>query len=289
MINNVKNGILLIILATLFFATMDGVSRYLAETYNVFVINMIRSWVLAILVISISLRKQNGLKKVITTKKPYIQFIRGILLILAILIGVYSFTTLGLVQTHSILSSFPLIVVAFSGPILKEKIGIQRWMAVLFGFIGVLIILNPADFIISFDALLPVAGAFVLGFYTILTRKVSETDTSETSFFWVAMVGCAVMSIIGPFFWEPIFFKDWTLMALLCILSTAGHFLLIKAYENAEASVLQPFTYFQLFFASIIGIYIFNDKVTLSIFLGGSIVVASGIFAAWRNYIKTKK
>ena len=289
MINNVKNGILLIILATLFFATMDGVSRYLAETYNVFVINMIRSWVLAILVISISLRKKNGLKKVITTKQPYIQFIRGILLILAILIGVYSFTTLGLVQTHSILSSFPLIVGAFSGPILKEKIGIQRWMAVLFGFIGVLIILNPADFIISFDALLPVAGAFVLGFYTILTRKVSETDTSETSFFWVAMVGCAVMSIIGPFFWEPIFFKDWTLMALLCILSTAGHFLLIKAYENAEASVLQPFTYFQLFFASIIGIYIFNDKVTLSIFLGGSIVVASGIFAAWRNYIKTKK
>ena len=289
MINNVKNGILLIILATLFFATMDGVSRYLAETYNVFVINMIRSWVLAILVISISLRKKNGLKKAITTKQPYIQFIRGILLILAILIGVYSFTTLGLVQTHSILSSFPLIVVAFSGPILKEKIGIQRWMAVLFGFIGVLIILNPADFIISFDALLPVAGAFVLGFYTILTRKVSETDTSETSFFWVAMVGCAVMSIIGPFFWEPIFFKDWTLMALLCILSTAGHFLLIKAYENAEASVLQPFTYFQLFFASIIGIYIFNDKVTLSIFLGGSIVVASGIFAAWRNYIKSKK
>ena len=289
MINNVKNGILLIILATLFFATMDGVSRYLAETYNVFVINMIRSWVLAILVISISLRKKKGLKKVITTKQPYIQFIRGILLILAILIGVYSFTTLGLVQTHSILSSFPLIVVAFSGPILKEKIGIQRWMAVLFGFIGVLIILNPADFIISFDALLPVAGAFVLGFYTILTRKVSETDTSETSFFWVAMVGCAVMSIIGPFFWEPIFFKDWTLMALLCVLSTAGHFLLIKAYENAEASVLQPFTYFQLFFASIIGIYIFNDKVTLSIFLGGSIVVASGIFAAWRNYIKTKK
>ena len=289
MINNVKNGILLIILSTLFFATMDGVSRYLAETYNVFVINMIRSWVLAILVISISLRKKNGLKKVITTKQPYIQFIRGILLILAILIGVYSFTTLGLVQTHSILSSFPLIVVAFSGPMLKEKIGFQRWMAVLFGFIGVLIILNPADFIISFDALLPVAGAFVLGFYTILTRKVSETDTSETSFFWVAMVGCAVMSIIGPFFWEPIFFKDWTLMALLCILSTAGHFLLIKAYENAEASVLQPFTYFQLFFASIIGIYIFNDKVTLSIFLGGSIVVASGIFAAWRNYIKTKK
>ena len=96
------------------------------------------------------------------------------------------------------------------------------------------------------------------------------------------------MTIVGPFYWEPILFQDWGWMALLCVLSTAGHFLLIKAYENAEASVLQPFTYFQLFFASIIGIIIFNDTLTISILLGGSIVVASGIFAAWRTHIKSK-
>ena len=279
MINNVKKGVLIIVLATLFFAIMDGVSRYLAENYNVFVINMVRSWVLALLVIVISLRKKNGIIKVISTKQPYTQFIRGLLLISAILIGVYSFTKLGLVQTHSILSFFPLIVVAFSGPILNEKIGIQRWLAVLFGFLGVLIILDPTNFIISFDAVLPILGAFVLGFYTILTRKVSKDDSSETSFFWVAIVGCIVMSIVGPFYWEPILYRDWGWMALLCVLSTAGHFLLIKAYENAEASVLQPFTYFQLFFASIIGIIIFNDI----------IVVGSGVFSAWRNYINNKK
>jgi drug/metabolite transporter (DMT)-like permease len=250
---------------------------------------MIRSWVLALLVISISLRKKNGIKKVIYTKQPIIQFIRGILLISAILIGVYSFTKLGLVQTHSILSFFPLIVVALSGPILNEKIGIQRWSAVLFGFLGILIILDPKNFVVSFDALLPILGAFVLGFYTVLTRKVSKHDSSETSFFWVAMVGFFVMSIVGPFYWEPVFFKDWGWMALLCALSTAGHFLLIKAYESAEASVLQPFTYFQLFFASIIGVTIFNDKITLSIFVGGSIVVGSGVFAAWRSHVNKLK
>ena len=288
MINNVKLGIFIIILSTLFFATMDGVSRYLADTYNVFVINMIRSWVLALLVVSISLRNKNGIAKVLKTKQPYIQLIRGLLLTSAILIGVYSFTKLGLVQTHSILSSFPLIVVAFSGPILKEKIGIQRFLAVIFGFTGVIIILDPTNYILSFDAILPVVGAFVLGFYSILTRKVSETDTSETSFFWVAIVGFIVMTIVGPFYWEPILFNDWGWMALLCVLSTAGHFLLIKAYENAEASILQPFTYFQLFFASVIGILIFNDEITMSILFGGSIVVASGIFAAWRTHIKSK-
>ena len=151
MINNVKKGISTIILATLFFAIMDGVSRYLVETYNVFIINMIRSWVLALFVILISLRKKNGIKKVLYSKQPILQFIRGLLLTLAILIGVYSFTKLGLVQTHSIMSVFPLIVVALSGPILNEKIGIQRWLAVVFGFIGIIIILEPSEFILDFD------------------------------------------------------------------------------------------------------------------------------------------
>jgi drug/metabolite transporter (DMT)-like permease len=284
MINNVKKGIFIIILATLFFSIMDGVSRYLAETYNVFVINMLRSWVLVLIVISISLRKKNGLRHVAKTSQPLLQITRGILLISAICIGVYSFTKLGLVQTHSILSCYPLIVVALSGPILKEKIGIQRWLAVLFGFFGVLIILDPSTFIITFDSILPLLGALILGSYAILTRKASEKDSSETSFFWVAIIGCIVMTVIGPFYWEPIFIQDWGWLALLCILSTAGHFLFIKAFENAEASVLQPFTYLQLFFASIIGVIIFNDQITLSILVGGALVVGSGIFAAWRNH-----
>ena len=289
MINNAKKGIFIIILATLFFAIMDGVSRYLAETYNVFVINMIRGWVLALIVISISLRKKSGLKIVISTSQPLLQFIRGLLLITAICIGVYSFTRLGLLQTHSILSCYPLIVVALSGTILKEKIGIQRWLAVLFGFLGVIIILDPGKFIITFDAMLPVIGALVLGFYAVLTRKVSLKDTSETSFFWVAIVGCIVMSVIGPFYWEPILIKDWGWMALLCILSTTGHFLFIKAFESAEASLLQPFTYLQLFFASIIGIIIFKEELTMNTLVGGTIVVCSGIFAAWRNHKNNQK
>lgn len=284
MINNIKKGIFIIILATFFFSIMDGVSRYLAETYNVFVINMLRSWVLVLIVISISLRKKNGLRQVAKTSQPLLQITRGILLISAICIGVYSFTKLGLVQTHSILSCYPLIVVALSGPILKEKIGIQRWLAVLFGFFGVLIILDPSTFIITFDAILPLLGALILGSYTILTRKASEKDSSETSFFWVAIIGCIVMTFIGPFYWEPIFIQDWGWLALLCILSTTGHFLFIKAFENAEASVLQPFTYLQFFFASIIGIFIFNDQITLPILIGGALVVGSGIFAAWRNH-----
>ena len=254
--NDIRLGIVLIVSATLFFAVMDGVSRYLAETYNVMVINMLRAWVLAFIVILISMRKNKGIKIIAKSGNYYLQIIRGTILISCVCIGVHSFTILGLVTSHSIISCYPLVVIALSGPFLKEKIGWRRWLAVLMGFLGVIIIINPLSLNFNSNLLWPISLSFLLAIYTILTRKVSSFDGSETSFFWVAIMGFFIMTFIGPFFWEQILFKDMGFLLLLCILSTCGHFLLIKALETAEASILQPFTYFQLMFASVIGILI---------------------------------
>ncbi len=286
--NDIRLGIVIMIFATLLFALMDGISRYLAETYNFMVINMLRAWVLAFIVIILSLRKNKGLKKVARSGAITLQIIRGIILITCVCIGVYSFTVLGLVTSHCIISFYPLIVVAFSGPFLNERIGWRRWVAVLMGFLGVIIIINPLSFNFDLNILLPISLSFLLATYTILTRKVSEFDNSETSFFWVAIIGCIVMSLLGPNFWEPILFKDIGYLVLLCLLSTSGHFLFIKALETSQASILQPFTYFQLIFASFIGIFIFDDKITQSILIGGFMVVGSGIFASWRTHIIKK-
>ena len=179
-----------------------------------------------------------------------------------------------------------MVVLALSGPFLKEKIGWRRWLAVLLGFIGVLTIINPLSFDFNLNILWPISLSFLLAFYTILTRKVSSFDSSETSFFWVAMMGCLIMSLIGPFFWELILLEDLKYLILLCFLSTCGHFLLIKALETTQASILQPFTYFQLLFASTIGIFVFNDKITQTILIGGFLIVGSGLFAAWRDHFK---
>ena len=284
--NDIRLGIVLMISATLFFAVMDGVSRYLAETYNVMIINMLRAWVLAFLVILISMRKGKGVQKVAKSGNYYLQIIRGTILISCVCIGVYSFTILGLVTSHCIISCYPLVVITLSGPFLNEKIGWRRWVAVFIGFAGVIIIINPLSFNFDLNLLWPISLSFLLAIYTILTRKVSSFDGSETSFFWVAIMGCLVMTFIGPFFWETIFFKDLGYLILLCILSTCGHFLLIKALETAQASILQPFTYFQLLFASIIGILIFNDKITETILIGGAMIVSSGVFAGWRTHLK---
>ena len=281
--NNYIKGVFFILLATFFLALMDGLSRHLAQNYNVFVINMIRAWFFSLVVILLSLRKKEGLKGVLSTSQPTLQLARGILLITAICSGVYSFTKIGLVLTHSLLACYPLLIVALSGPILKEKVSVSNWIAVLVGFVGVLTILNPLEISLSIDFLIPFLTAIAFSLYIILTRKASMKDDAETSFFWACIVGGAVMSIVGPFYYEPILFNDLGILLLLCSSGIAGHFLLIKAYELAEASSLQPFTYFQLFFASIIGLVVFQDSLTFSIILGGVLIVLSGVFVAWQK------
>ena len=281
--NEIKLGIILMILATLCFGIMDGVSRYLAEEYNVFIINMYRSWVLVLFVLIYSIKK-GGIKQVSFTKKPLIQIIRGILLISCVCIGVYSFTILGLVAAHTIIAIYPLLVLPLSYYFLNEKIGWRRWSAVFIGFFGIIIILNPLSMSFDLNILWPLLLACLLAIYSILTRNISAYDNSETSFFWVAIVGGVVMTIIGPFFFELLVLKDIPWFLLLCFLSTCGHFLFIKALETAQASILQPFIYLQLFFASIIGILVFNDLLTLNLIFGGILITGSGIFALIRTH-----
>ena len=281
--NEIRLGIILMILATLCFGIMDGVSRYLAEEYNVFIINMYRSWVLVLFVLIYSISK-GGIKKVSFSKKPLIQIIRGILLISCVCIGVYSFTVLGLVAAHTIIAIYPLLVLPLSYYFLNEKIGWRRWFAVFIGFLGIIIILNPISMSFNFNMVWPLLLAFLLAIYSILTRNISAYDNSETSFFWVAIVGGIVMTLIGPFFFELLILKDIPWFLLLCFLSTLGHFLFIKALETAQASILQPFIYLQLLFASIIGIWFFNDLLTLNLFLGGILIISSGIFAFIRTH-----
>ena len=281
--NEIKLGIILIVFATLCFGIMDGVSRYLAEEYNVFIINMYRSWVLVVFVLIYSLKKRR-IRDVSSSKKPFVQIIRGIILISCVCIGVYSFTVLGLITSHTIIAIYPLLVLPLSYYFLSEKIGWKRWSAVFTGFLGIIIVLNPISLNFDYNMIWPLLLAFLLAIYSILTRKISAYDNSETSFFWVAIVGGVIMTMVGPFFFKLLILKDIPWFLLLCILSTCGHFLFIKALETAQASILQPFIYLQLLFASIIGIWVFDDLLTINIILGGILIIGSGIFALIRTH-----
>ena len=272
-----KKGIITLIIATFFLALMDGMSRYMAELYDVLNINMFRFWVIGSFVILVSLRGPGVLLSILKTKQPIAQIFRGLLFISSLLMAIYSYTQVGLIVTHALMAVFPLITVLLSGLFLEEEITRTKIVAVGVGFLGVTIIINPINLEFSLVSALPLIAAVNFAIYAVLTRKVASTDNTETSFFWVSLVSAIAITIPSPLFYQPIQLSDLYFLILLCTFSLVGHFLLTNAYRHAEASVLQPFSYFHLFFASIVGIIFFQDPLTISTVAGGGLIVFGGI------------
>ena len=272
-----KKGIITLIIATFFLALMDGMSRYMAELYDVLNINMFRFWVIGSFVILVSLRGRGVLRSILKTKQPVAQIFRGLLFISSLLMAIYSYTQVGLIVTHALMAVFPLLTVLLSGLFLEEEITRIKIVAVGVGFLGVTIIINPINLEFSLVSALPLISAVTFAIYAVLTRKVASTDNTETSFFWVSLVSAIAITIPSPLFYKPIQLSDLYFLILLCTFSLVGHFLLTNAYRHAEASVLQPFSYFHLFFASIVGIIFFQDPLTISTVAGGGLIVFGGI------------
>ena len=285
--SNPKLGISLMAVTMLIFAVQDGISQYLAREYNVFFIVMVRYWFFALFVFILCSKQPGGLRKAISTKQPFLQVFRGALLALEVIVMITSFTLLGLIESHAIFSIYPLLVAALSGPVLKEFVGWKRWSAIFIGFIGVMIILKPSNNVFSLEAIIPLIAALMFALYSLLTRYAARQDTSMTSFFWTGLIGAVVMSIVGSGYWIALKPVDWAWLGLLCILACLAHYLLIKCYELSEASSLQPFAYLQLLFATIIGLWIFSEKLEVHVVMGAFLVVLSGLFAIWRERQKT--
>ncbi|MEO1276020.1 MAG: DMT family transporter, partial [Pseudomonadota bacterium] len=183
-------------LATTFvFAMQDGLSRHLAETYNVMTVVMIRYWFFGAFVILLSARRDGGLRAVARTAHPGLQIFRGVLLVAEVCVMVLAFTLLGLIESHAIFASYPLLIAALSGPVLGERVGWRRWAAIAVGFVGVLIILRPGLKVFSPEALVAVAAALMFALYGLLTRLAAKHDRAETSFFYPGVAGAAAISL----------------------------------------------------------------------------------------------
>ena len=281
--SDTRLGIALMIAATFVFAMQDGISRHLAESYNVFMVVMIRYWFFAAFVLVLAARKAGGLKAAAATRQPLLQVTRGLLLVTEICVTVVAFVVLGLIPTHAIFASFPLIIAALSGPVLGERVGPWRWAAIAVGFLGILVILRPGVAVFEPEALIALVAAVLWAGYGILTRLAARRDTTATSFFWTGTVGAAGMTLVGMWFWEPMSGPDWGWMAALCISGALGHWLLIRCYEVVEASAVQPFAYFQLVFVTLIAIPVFGETLEANVAVGAAMVIGAGLVAAWRE------
>jgi drug/metabolite transporter (DMT)-like permease len=284
--NNVPLGVALMIATTVVFALQDGISRHLAGEYNTIMVVMIRYWFFAAFVMALAARAPGGLAAAARTTQPVVQTLRGLLLAAEICVAIFGFTVLGLVESHAVFACYPLLIAALSGPILGEQVGWRRWSAIGVGFVGVLIILQPGFDVFDPLAVIPLVSAVMFAIYGLLNRYVARRDATATSFFYTGITGAILMTGIGLWFWEPMARADWAWMIALCITGVTGHWLLIRCYEAAEASAVQPFAYFQLVFASTIGMLVFGETLRSNVAIGAAIIVAAGLFTLWRERVK---
>ena len=281
---NTGLGIWLMVATTFVFAMQDGISRHLAGEYNVMMVVMIRYWFFAAFVLTVAGRKAGGLRAAAQSAFPWVQAFRGVLLAVEINVMVLAFVFLGLVESHAVFAAYPLLVAALSGPVLGEHVGWRRWTAIGVGFLGVIVILQPSGGVFSPYAAIPLLSALMFALYALLTRYVARGDSSATSFLYTGVAGVFVATAIGVWFWQPMTPPDWAWMGLLCLTGALGHYLMIRCYEVAEASAVQPFAYLQLVFASALGLVVFGESIRWNVGLGAAMIVAAGLFTLWRAH-----
>ncbi len=188
------------------------------------------------------------------------------------------FRYLSLADVHSVGSLTPVIIVALSALILKEKVSPKTWIAIFVGFLGVLIILRPGLSIFDIKSLLPLMAAFFLGLYQIVTRKVSKNDSTETSLFYTSLVGFIVMSILAFVYWQPLTLNSYFLFTGIGIFFSMGIYFQIIALSKARASIIQPFHYTLIFWAIILGYLVYDDLPDIPTIVGATIIATSGIY-----------
>lgn len=279
MSRNRRKGIWLMIAAVAAFAAQDGFSRHLAGEYNTLMIVMVRYWVFAGFVILLAMRRPEGFRAAITTRRPWTHALRGTLLVAEVCLIVWGYTLIGLIESHAVFAICPLLIAALSGPLLGEKVGWQRWAAIGAGMVGVLIILRPTSGVFSWPALLPFAAALMFALYSILTRASARVEAVFPSFFWAGVIGAAFATVVGLPNWEPVVGVDLGLLAIYAGLAILSHWLLTKCYESAEANVVQPYAYLQIVFVTIIGIVIYDETLAPAVALGTVVVVGAGLYS----------
>ena len=275
-ISKESTGIIFGILAYFCFSILDATQKTLILYHSVFQLLLVKYFFVLFLSLIESKRKNNI--NFYKSKSIKLQIFRSLLSVIESGCFVLSFKYLSLADAHSVGSLAPVIVVALSAIFLKEKVSTKIWIAIFIGFIGVLIILRPTSSIFDPKALLPLLAAFVLGLYQVVTKKVSEHDTTETSLFYTSIIGIFIMSLLASNFWNPVSSSSYILFFIIGIFFSLGVYLQIIALSMARASIIQPFHYTLIFWAIILGYIFYNDIPDLVTIVGAVIITLSGIF-----------
>ena len=255
---------------------MDGIAKYLSSSLPVLQITWARYFFTVVIILpTMVLFFKKNLK---LSEKPKLQIIRGLLLFVANILFFYSISQISLSKALTLAFIAPLIVTIFSPIFLNEKVGFNRWVAVMIGFFGCLIVIRPGLIDFNLATFAALGTGFMYGFYLIVTRKLSNADNPLLTLLFTGIVGAFIGSFVIPFYWVMPSSDQWLFLFLIGFFASIGHLLLILSLKLADASKLAPFGYFEILPNIIIGYYFFNNVPDIFHLSGLVLIIGSGVY-----------
>ncbi|MFA5633525.1 MAG: DMT family transporter [Porticoccaceae bacterium] len=219
------------------------------------------------------------------TSKPFAHLIRGALLAGSTIFNILALRYLQLAETTSIYFFGPMVITALAGPLLGEWAGWRRWVAIVFGFIGVLVITRPGVGVFGIGHMFALCSMLSNSVYIIMTRSMSATETAESLIFYSAL---APMILLTPTLWltqwPSVGLLQWGLLLLLGLFGGLGHWCLIQAYRRATATALAPYSYQQMVWVIAAGLLVFGQFPDVWTLAGAGIIMASGLYIVHREH-----
>jgi drug/metabolite transporter (DMT)-like permease len=259
----------------LVFASHDAISKVLIFSLPVIFVAWARYLVHSVLVTSVILRSKG--EKAFHTRRPWLHLIRAVCLLADSLTFLFGLTHVPIAESTALVFLAPAFVTILSPLFFGIKADRLQWVSVLLGFIGVLIIINPASDSFTLWMLFPLATAFFFALYQLLTQLAGESDSPSVCSFYVGVFSTLILSVIVPFYWVQPSLLQCGLLLVLGGLGLCAHFLMAKAYRFASSSALAPLGYLQIIFATVYGVLLFgNYPVAASVF-GIALIFISGL------------
>jgi drug/metabolite transporter (DMT)-like permease len=268
-------------LGNIIFAFNDVWLRRIADDIGIVQTVWGRS-ILFLLIMTFTMNRSDW-RQMYRTPKPHMQIVRGIFPIMGAFLMIAAMGRIPVADATATFFMSPLIAVLLAIPILGEKIGAEKWLALALGFGGMLIIVRPGSGGFDWAHLFALATALIVAFYQIFTSLVTRTSSAKTTLFFMAATATAITSCIVPFTWTSPDRMLWLHLAGTSALYAAGHGMYIMAHAKAEASKLAPFIYFQLIGSMFAGFVFYDQVPRLYTLLGGALIACGGCIALLRR------
>ncbi len=298
-------GILAIQFTALVFSFQDAVVKLLSSSYSLWQIVSIRSFIALLVILTIVAAARGRIS--LRSRQPGLQALRGTLMFASYTLYYLGIVSMPIVDGAALFFSAPLFITVISIPLLGERVGVHRTIAVVVGFIGVLIMLKPGFESFNITVALPVIGAAIYAYCAIITRRLGDTDSSLAITFYTTVafgIGGVVGSAIGVTLFpgaegsgiDALLARTWTMpggrdlaiISLFGVTAALGHWGISHAYRIAPVSVIAPFEYTYLAWVALVGFLIWGEIPTDRTLWGMALVVGGGLYVMWREGVKRK-